>query len=85
MFSNKHILNVYGHLSEAQHILTETPTPNLSGLTLCSVDKFKQPFGILLNKELTNKMTQPVDIDITSEETLEGIKFNIIQAVTSYN
>ena len=30
-------------------------------------------------------MTQPVDIDITSEETLEGIKFNIIQAVTSYN
>ena len=77
----KEILTICVRLSEVQQLPTDTPNNILSGLKLFSVDKFKQPFGLLLNQERINDMYWLLGIYDTSEITLERVKYIFLKAV----
>ena len=64
-----------------QQLPTDTLNNILSGLKLFSVEKFKQPFGLLLNQERINDMYWLLGIYDTSEITLERVKYIFLKAV----
>ena len=80
-FSIKNILNVCGSLLEVQKLPTKTPNYILSWLTLCSVEKFKQPLVLLLNQYQFNEMSRSVVMSDTSEFTLEWVKYICLKPI----
>jgi len=80
----KQLLVVSTRLAEVNKLPTKTVKCVLQGFALSSVDKFKEPFELMLMQKQIDDMNKVVGLKLSSDLTLACIKTICIKATTTY-